>query len=185
MALLLSACQTDSFISESEKDPIKFGTKDSMEIWRQVALRFPATGEVLPVSKENAIEIQLAGEELLFISKEGNCPGRISEDGISLTDCYYQSPYWNIVERKNDTLYIYPRLGAMYYYDYVMKKVTGYCEVKCDLIPSAGLCEAAITKYYFNKAKGKCEVFYWGGCFGVVPFETLEECESCKCSQME
>ena len=47
---------------------------------------------------------------------------------------------------------------------------------RCSLIPSPGPCEAAIEKFYFNAETGKCQAFYWGGCEGTVPFESLEEC---------
>lgn len=53
----------------------------------------------------------------------------------------------------------------------------------CDLEPEAGPCFAAIPKYYFDKAEGKCKEFIWGGCYGVVPFNTLEECVECECNE--
>lgn len=49
----------------------------------------------------------------------------------------------------------------------------------CALTPDPGPCEALIPKYYFDAEKGKCREFMWGGCEGVVPFNTLEECEAC------
>lgn len=49
----------------------------------------------------------------------------------------------------------------------------------CALTPDPGTCEALIPKYYFDAEKGKCREFMWGGCDGVVPFNTLEECEAC------
>ena len=48
---------------------------------------------------------------------------------------------------------------------------------ECNVVPEAGSCEAAISKYYFDKEKG-CSGFFWGGCGGVVPFQELEECVS-------
>jgi hypothetical protein len=32
-------------------------------------------------------------------------------------------------------------------------------------------------RYYYNFREEKCAPFFWGGCGGVVPFETLKECE--------
>ncbi len=52
---------------------------------------------------------------------------------------------------------------------------------ECDLEPDPGLCKASIIKYYFDKTEGKCKEFVWGGCDGVVPFETLEACKQCEC----
>jgi hypothetical protein len=52
----------------------------------------------------------------------------------------------------------------------------------CNLEPNAGFCMAAIPKYYFDKKDKKCKQFTWGGCGGVVPFETMAECEQqCDC----
>ena len=53
----------------------------------------------------------------------------------------------------------------------------------CKQIPDTGLCEAAFERYYFNQKEQKCKVFIWGGCGGSVPFETLKECEACKCAE--
>ncbi len=52
----------------------------------------------------------------------------------------------------------------------------------CDLEPNPGPCFAAISKYYFDKDDGKCKEFIWGGCNGIVPFDSLEECKECECN---
>ncbi|MFP5384418.1 MAG: BPTI/Kunitz domain-containing protein [Gammaproteobacteria bacterium] len=48
----------------------------------------------------------------------------------------------------------------------------------CELKPESGRCRAAITRYFFEPAIGECRAFIWGGCDGVVPFETFEDCHS-------
>lgn len=53
----------------------------------------------------------------------------------------------------------------------------------CTLSPDPGMCFAAIQMYYFNQETQQCEDFTWGGCGGVVPFESLSECEAAACSQ--
>ena len=53
----------------------------------------------------------------------------------------------------------------------------------CSLSPDPGMCFAAIQMYYFNQETQQCEDFTWGGCDGVVPFESLLECEEAFCSQ--
>lgn len=52
----------------------------------------------------------------------------------------------------------------------------------CMLEPETGPCKAAFRKYYYDQEEKTCKTFIWGGCNGVVPFETLEECqEKCGC----
>lgn len=52
----------------------------------------------------------------------------------------------------------------------------------CNLDPESGPCKAYIPRYYYDKNEKKCKEFIWGGCGGIVPFETLEECERhCDC----
>ena len=53
----------------------------------------------------------------------------------------------------------------------------------CTLIPDPGMCLAAIQKFYFNQETLQCEDFTWGGCGGVVPFDSLEQCEAAACAQ--
>lgn len=55
------------------------------------------------------------------------------------------------------------------------------CETNCGLLPEVGPCNAAFQRFYFDPVEKKCLPFTWGGCSGVVPFETLEECELCEC----
>jgi len=46
----------------------------------------------------------------------------------------------------------------------------------CGLKPDAGLCKAYMPKYYFDGTSNSCQEFIWGGCNGIVPFETMESC---------
>lgn len=54
----------------------------------------------------------------------------------------------------------------------LLKEIRG----KCDLKPDPGPCKAIFWKYYFDPKSRTCREFAWGGCDGVVPFETMEEC---------
>jgi len=49
---------------------------------------------------------------------------------------------------------------------------------RCFLLPDRGPCEAHMKVYYYDSFEGACKPFFWGGCGGVVPFRSLEECES-------
>lgn len=52
----------------------------------------------------------------------------------------------------------------------------------CTLIPEVGPCDAVFPIYYYDQTDGICKEFIWGGCDGVVPFETLEACQECECN---
>jgi Kunitz/Bovine pancreatic trypsin inhibitor domain len=60
-------------------------------------------------------------------------------------------------------------------------KLNEECQTKCSQVGETGSCKALFKKYYFDKTEKKCKEFIWGGCEGVVPFQTLEECQSCGC----
>lgn len=47
---------------------------------------------------------------------------------------------------------------------------------RCALKPEGGPCKAIFDRYYYNPDSGECKEFMYGGCGGVVPFETMEEC---------
>jgi hypothetical protein len=51
----------------------------------------------------------------------------------------------------------------------------------CLIQPESGPCKALFIKYYYDREEKKCKEFVYGGCGGVVPFETLEECKQCEC----
>ncbi|MBC8256589.1 MAG: hypothetical protein H8E85_04690 [Candidatus Marinimicrobia bacterium] len=51
----------------------------------------------------------------------------------------------------------------------------------CYIEPDIGPCDGSCPKYFFDPDSEECEVFFWGCCEGVVPFDTLEECqEACE-----
>lgn len=48
----------------------------------------------------------------------------------------------------------------------------------CKLQPDPGPCKARMEKFYYDTKTESCSVFYYGGCQGVVPFDTLSTCQS-------
>ena len=48
----------------------------------------------------------------------------------------------------------------------------------CYLIPDTGPCFGLFPKYFYNQTTQQCETFTWGGCAGLVPFETLLDCQA-------
>lgn len=46
----------------------------------------------------------------------------------------------------------------------------------CYLQPESGTCRASFTRWYLDDRTGVCKAFIWGGCGGVAPFETQQDC---------
>ena len=78
---------------------------------------------------------------------------------------------------------------SAYYYSLVLfgLLIVGSCSSEenhkdCALIHEVGNCKGSFPRYYFDQTEQKCKVFYWGGCDGLVPFQTLEDCnKKCPC----
>lgn len=51
-------------------------------------------------------------------------------------------------------------------------------EKQCLQKPKAGFCKGYFKKYYFDLKKEECSTFYWGGCGGSVPFNSLVKCKN-------
>ena len=46
----------------------------------------------------------------------------------------------------------------------------------CARRPDPGPCKANDERYFYDQSFGRCRSFSWGGCDGVVPFQTLRDC---------
>ena len=47
----------------------------------------------------------------------------------------------------------------------------------CFLEPDSGPCFGYVTMYYYKQDPQSCEMFIWGGCAGVIPFQSLSACQ--------
>lgn len=63
--------------------------------------------------------------------------------------------------------------------------ITEVLPKKCSLKPETGPCKALFKKYYYDVGSKTCKSFIWGGCGGVVPFDTLEDCNKACISPQE
>jgi hypothetical protein len=50
-------------------------------------------------------------------------------------------------------------------------------DYRCFLPADSGECLGYSEKYYFNRDRGTCEMYVYGGCGAEVPFNSLQECE--------
>lgn len=48
---------------------------------------------------------------------------------------------------------------------------------RCTMVPEKGPCKAIFWKYHYDPKSNSCKEFMYGGCDGVVPFDTKEDCE--------
>jgi hypothetical protein len=59
--------------------------------------------------------------------------------------------------------------------------LTDELPVACVAKPQPGYCSGSIQKYYYDYRDDRCKAFYWSGCGGFVPYQTLAECtKQCK-----
>jgi hypothetical protein len=49
--------------------------------------------------------------------------------------------------------------------------------VACVTKPKPGKCGKSIPKAYFDYRTNHCRTFYWSGCGGQVPYQTMAECK--------
>ena len=49
---------------------------------------------------------------------------------------------------------------------------------ECLLEPDSGPCFGYVPMYYYNQDTQSCEMFIYGGCGGLVPFQSLLECQN-------
>lgn len=62
--------------------------------------------------------------------------------------------------------------------DSIQASVSGEVSASCRKKPDRGPCKAIFEAYYFDSSSRSCKKFIWGGCQGVVPFKTLEDCQN-------
>ena len=56
----------------------------------------------------------------------------------------------------------------------------------CWQMADTGPCEAAMTRYFYDKSTGKCESFLYGGCEGNINnFESYDACQKACSSEQQ
>jgi len=114
-------------------------------------------------------------------------PGFILFNSLGDTIAIENANYYGIVEESVHYLEIQENAVITtdvslqlytYFYDYLQCEWSNLVILdNCELDPEPGYCDAAILIYYFNQNNNQCTEAWWGGCNGVVPFWTLEDCQ--------
>lgn len=82
---------------------------------------------------------------------------------------------FSVIEEEENDVYSPLKLrlwiGCKYFTDSLEQK-------KCKLKPEKGLCKGDFTRFYFDLKASQCKPFSWGGCGGVVPFQSEDECRN-------
>jgi hypothetical protein len=63
--------------------------------------------------------------------------------------------------------------------DGVFQSLMDNRDKRCDLKPERGACKAMFKRYYYDPTTKSCKSFFWGGCDGIVPFDSEQECRQC------
>ena len=162
--VFLCSCSDDDGITQESLDAQFLRIKalsesevceDSSE-WQFVAVGFKACGGP---DGYIAYSTSINTDEFLALVKKYNEDRRtfVEQEGL-FSNCLFESPPVGIKCENGMAVLVYN---------------------PCELLPEVGPCEALIPKYYFDKETQECKEFSWGGCDGVVPFDTLEECQAC------
>lgn len=51
----------------------------------------------------------------------------------------------------------------------------------CLALPDPGPCKGSFIKYFWDSKARQCKKFVYGGCGGIVPFDTYFQCKSAMC----
>ena len=107
-------------------------------------------------------------------------PGDVNLDGdinvldiVEVVEIILSSSFDYLADMNNDLIINVSDIVIMV--NYILNDLN-LPDASCYLEPDPGVCLAAIPAYYYNTETNICEMFSWGGCGGVVPFETLEDC---------
>ena len=94
-------------------------------------------------------------------------------DGFSYQSGEYT--LWVLAEEETDQLGE-PYLTYKYLRTLERKPYRETKENNCEEQADKGPCEAAAPRAYFDSREKVCKLFYYGGCGGFVPFDSVEEC---------
>ena len=140
-------------------------------------LEFDLTGNMLCPPYPEYIENSVGYQNITGCFEVGdiNMNGTIDiVDIVQIVDLILESNYATLGDMNYDSILNISDIILIV--SYILNQ--NHLSDDCYLEPEAGECLAAIPIYYFNMETNSCEIFSWGGCDGVVPFENLDECVS-------
>ena len=147
-------CLSLSILSINQINPYQFSIEVYNDSWDNL---FSYPGFIL----FNSFGDTIAVEEVNYYG--------IAEESVHLLE---------IQQNSQITESFYLQLHTNFYENLICEWFELSISDNCALEPDPGPCFAAIDAYYYNLDSGECEITIWGGCGGVVPFWSMEECQA-------
>ena len=164
----LGYCLSELTISANDADYVLYGWDENDPVFRPVAI-----SDTVDSNDWEDLNTQFNFELFMNLDSIIGCPD-CADGGAEWFEIVTNDTVERVTIEYGDSLE-----GLNNYIDLLRSVRHSFQEIQaCHYIPNAGICLAAIPKYYYDQEENECMEFTWGGCGGLVPFETLEDCES-------
>jgi hypothetical protein len=164
----LGYCLSELTISANDADYVLYGWDENDPVFRPVAI-----SDTVDSNDWEDLNTQFNFELFMNLDSIIGCPD-CADGGAEWFEIVTNDTVERVTIEYGDSLE-----GLNNYIDLLRSVRHSFQEIQaCHYIPNAGICLAAIPKYYYDQEENQCMEFTWGGCGGLVPFETLEDCES-------
>ena len=89
----------------------------------------------------------------------------------------------------DESIHILELTGATITSDISLQLHTGFYDLlvcewidisfnECTMSADPGICDGSFQAFYYNSETSTCQEFSWGGCGGIVPFWSIEDCQN-------
>ena len=161
-------CLSELTISANDADYVLYGWDENDPVYLPVAIN-----DTVDFTVWEDLNTQFNFELFMNLDSIIGCPD-CADGGAEWFEIVTNDTVERVTIEYGDSLE-----GLNNYIDLLRSVRHSFQEIQaCHYIPNAGICLAAIPKYYNDQEENQCMEFIWGGCGGLVPFETLEDCES-------
>ena len=161
-------CLSELTISANDADYVLYGWDENDPVYLPIAIN-----DTVDFTVWEDLNTQFNFELFMNLDSIIGCPD-CADGGAEWFEIVTNDTVERVTIEYGDSLE-----GLNNYIDLLRSVRHSFQEIQaCHYIPNAGICLAAIPKYYYDQEENECMEFTWGGCGGLVPFETLEDCES-------